>query len=517
MRFIRGAFITLFFALGALAVAVFVFYHVEDWRGAREWASVRRQLEARGESFDPARNIPPPVPPDQNLAMAPLFAQALRYRVDPKTGESTFSALDPSSEFSNMPEGPSSKGNPRPSRTGFWSLGQRRDLATWQAYYRGQPDFPRSTEPSDPAADVLLALTRYGPLLDELAREAAARPLIRFPVAWNHLPPAGIGLYHLNVLHTLTKTLCVRAIVELRLDRPAEALADLELCFRLREPAATEPAIISALFNITQLGLMFQPIWEGLADRRWTPEQIDRLHAHLGGINVLADLTRAIRGERNILMLRTLDDWRNHRRLGIFLRGAFVRELFSSPSGSEALLRLAPGGWFDQNKASGSRYYQEALLDAVQPAAHRVELRAAAARETAFMRDSDGIYSWFLKVSSSTFATLPRKFAQTQASLDCAVTACALEKYWCEHRAYPETLQALAPAFIPRAPVDLIDGASLRYRRTPDGRYQLYSIGGNEEDDGGTVVPNSAGSNADPEKGDWVWQYEAVETRPSAN
>lgn len=514
MRRIRLTLITLFFAGGTLALAAFVFYSVEDWRGAREWASVRRQLEARGESFDPAKSIPPPIPDGQNLAMAPLFARALRYRLDPRDGYYTFGPPDSGNELSReiavMPEGPALRGNPKPSRTGSWDLGHRRDLAKWQAYYRGHSDFPHSTEPQSAAADVLLALTRYGPLLEELAREAAARPLTRFPVAWKHNPPVGIALPHLNVLQILTKTLSLRAIAELNDGRPADALADLELCFRLQEAVAAEPTLISALVEVTQLGIMLQPIWEGLADRRWTPEQLDRLSTHLQRVDGLSAFARAVRGERNILMLGTLDDWRNNRRLGNLLSEAYHRPgPFWSSLGPGTLLPLAPGGWFDQNKASGARYYQETILDAMQPAAHRVDLVRAESREAAFAREPSRIYNFFTKLSVA--GSVLRRVARSQANVDCAATACALERYWGEHQAYPETLDALAPAFIPRVPVDLIDGASLRYRRTPDGRYQLYSIGGNQQDDGGVAVPNPTGSSADVEKGDWVWRYDAVQ------
>lgn len=62
---------------------------------------------------------------------------------------------------------------------------------------------------------------------------------------------------------------------------------------------------------------------------------------------------------------------------------------------------------------------------------------------------------------------------------------------------YPETLAAL--------PHDLITGQPLKYRRTDDVRFLLYSVGWNEADDGGAVVLKKSGQ-PDPEKGDWPWQ-----------
>ena len=51
------------------------------------------------------------------------------------------------------------------------------------------------------------------------------------------------------------------------------------------------------------------------------------------------------------------------------------------------------------------------------------------------------------------------------------------------------------------------NGQPLRYRRTDDGKFVLYSVGWNEKDDGGTVVISKGGSTVDTDEGDWVWKY----------
>ena len=66
---------------------------------------------------------------------------------------------------------------------------------------------------------------------------------------------------------------------------------------------------------------------------------------------------------------------------------------------------------------------------------------------------------------------------------------------------FPETLDMLVPDFIEKIPHDLIRGQPLKYRRTDDGKFLLYSIGWNEKDDGGTP----AKTLNDNEHGDWVW------------
>ena len=64
------------------------------------------------------------------------------------------------------------------------------------------------------------------------------------------------------------------------------------------------------------------------------------------------------------------------------------------------------------------------------------------------------------------------------------------------------------PRYLERIPTDVITGEPLRYNRTSDGQFVLYSVGWNETDDGGEVSSRKPGDAPDPKKGDWVWRYE---------
>jgi hypothetical protein len=89
-----------------------------------------------------------------------------------------------------------------------------------------------------------------------------------------------------------------------------------------------------------------------------------------------------------------------------------------------------------------------------------------------------------------------------------ALVVCALKRYLLAHGQYPETLDGLVPQYVQKLPHDIIGGQPLKYRRTDDGQFVLYSIGWNEKDDGGTVAwtdPKPPRVNLD--KGDWVWEY----------
>ena len=65
-----------------------------------------------------------------------------------------------------------------------------------------------------------------------------------------------------------------------------------------------------------------------------------------------------------------------------------------------------------------------------------------------------------------------------------------------------------SPDFAAALPHDIINGQPLKYRRTDNGRFILYSVGWNEKDDGGVVaITKGNPPRQDTDQGDWVWQY----------
>ena len=82
--------------------------------------------------------------------------------------------------------------------------------------------------------------------------------------------------------------------------------------------------------------------------------------------------------------------------------------------------------------------------------------------------------------------------------------ACALERYFLDQGTYPETLQNLVPNYLAAVPIDINDHP-MRYARTTDGRYAIYSVGFDLKDDGETQT--GAKPYREDYKGDWTWRY----------
>jgi len=95
-----------------------------------------------------------------------------------------------------------------------------------------------------------------------------------------------------------------------------------------------------------------------------------------------------------------------------------------------------------------------------------------------------------------------------QRGFDQAVAACALERYRLANSQYPEKLDALVPDYLAKIPTDVITGEPLKYERTANGLFLLYSVGWNETDDGGETGARKGSAIINDTKGDWVWRYQ---------
>ena len=499
---------------------VAAWYGWQDYQGNRQWEETRRDLEARGEELTLAPFIPPPVPDGQNLAFAPLFVRLYQYKVDPKTGLTTFNPEGNNHAFETVNTIPYGKGgDPFPVKLAFqpWMIGHALDLAKYQKYFRGREDFPHTPQPQTAAEDVRLALTRFGPLLDELAQAAAKRPLERFPANWTQQPASEIALPQDNLVQKLVITLKLRASVSLALGRTDDALHDIILGLRLRQAVASEPTSIASLVDDVCLLSLLQPVWEGLAERRWSTPQIAQLQVQFSQMDLIRNFQRSARAERASIMIPFVDDLERSRNLNQLQR---FQQITTGGEDDNSIYRwmslilpIFPKGWFAEAKAVACRMDQQIVIDLVQPGSHRVLARRSEDGVVAFHRlpmlPSTLIVKLFLPIGTSVVA----KVAQTQAFVDEAKVACALERYFLAHQVYPDKLDALVPEVLDHLPTDVVDGTPIRYRRTQEGRYRLWEVGWNGTDEGGTVAWENGTTWIDFKQGDWVWQYEAMQSK----
>jgi hypothetical protein len=530
-------------ALGILLVLISLFYAEENWRGRHAWEKYKQEWEAKGEKFDFASFIPPPVPDEQNFALTPIVAGSYGSFLDQNghrlKSENTNVVnrlnLELYRRYFYFPDSTN-----MPLRG--WQTGKLTDLKTWQAYYRtmfvtnrfaqGMPsmpmpgaiqlsgrkivetneteevtalatnEFPVASQPQSPAADVLLALSKYDSVIEEL-RQASRLPLSRFPLNYDAPSPSEILIPHLAALKSCAQVLQLRACAELASDQNQKALADIKLALRLAESVQSEPSLYPLNTRRTIVNLAIQPVWEGLVLHQWTDQQLAELEDEFAKLNLVQDYSYALRSEL-ASNLKSIED----------LRTEHMTNSITDMNGDimwipTLIYRLAPSGWFYLNAKAVSHIFDAALPTGEESA--RQNFSPELGQRIGRAEFIDHRRHWIPDNFLVSFMVPPlereaRTCAKTQAAIDSARLACALERYRQVHGDYPKTLDAVAPQFIGKIPHDIINGQPLHYRRTEDGNFLLYSVGWNGKDDGGVSAKDGI-FNFSEKDGDWVWPF----------
>ena len=495
---------------GLLVLAGSLFYAVENQRGKRAWESCQRELTAKGVELDFQKLAPAPVPDDQNFAMTPFLAPLFDFRPRPwLQGQSPWRDKEGQVRacgFAN--ELQPTNGDPELVPIPLL-IGHRTDLqhAFQLLETNSSTVFPSRVEAG---SAVLVALERYRPVLDEL-QSASRRPYARFNISYGDEDPAGIYLPHLAVLLRISRAIEVRASAELAVGKTDAAFNDTGFIFFLARTLQQEPFIVSRTVRARLLLIAEQIIWEGLGERQWSETQLQEFEDHLTKTTLVSELEETIKAERAAFGVKGFEFIRRHPH-GLRQIASYQPEDVSAPFG---LLTAAPSGWLYQEQVAYQRLFDEKVLTCFGPGAGQIQSHVVDTNEQVI--DSECHYGalkavWRHRVLSALMLNgihhSFQKTAAAQSSVNFGAIACALERHRLARGNFPETLEALAPEFIARCPLDVCNGQPLKYHRTDDRRFVLYSIGWDEKDDGGLIKTDRSGKII-VTGGDWVWpQYE---------
>ena len=376
----------LLFGAACLATLIALCYAEEDWRGWHAWNQFKHEWEAKGERFDRASVVPPPVPEEQNFALTPLVASSYEMLLD-KNGHFLWPRhTNVVNRLQMSPYGDSSLLALPTNGTGNWRTAKTGNLTVWQQYYRALASktnqFPVAPQPQSSAADVLLALGNYDSPIEEL-RQGSKLPYSRFPLEYDKDDPAAMVLPHLAAMKGCAQVLQLRALAELQNGQTDQAIADIKLILRLVDSIRTEPILISHLVRIAMVNIALQPVWEGLAGHRWSDTQLAELDQELARLDFLSDYKLAMRGEMVLFQGGVFDYLRHHPEQLPNLYGLGDP---APPAPVLTLSRLIPSGWFYQNQLHCARPMVELYLPAadanqgiISPAAiHRADAAIAA-------------------------------------------------------------------------------------------------------------------------------------------
>lgn len=331
--------------------------------------------------------------------------------------------------------------------------------------------------------------------LDAAVATALSGPL-RFELDASH--GMAMLLRHLAPLKTLAQTLGQRALVDLHDGDSPAAWTNLLAATRLVTAWEVEPVDISHLVRFAGTANAFHLTWQMLQTNVWSAAQLRRLQGEWEAVDFFRGLPETVAFKR----ASGVAACELQRREPVF-GGMKFKELVRYPRSAWSEVRAYWGGrdyrWrgvFEDEKAL-YHYFRD----------REVELRnAVQATNWSVMRNFPGVTNIvpFQSTNQSRVvlmlnlrqvslgmqqqgASFLGRAAEAEMRRRLIITALALERFHRQRRAYPAALAELMPEFVKQLPVDFGDGQPLRYRRTDDGHFVLYSVGLNGVDDTGRM------------------------------
>jgi hypothetical protein len=388
---------------------------------------------------------------------------------------------------------------PSPAPSKLWSAPS---LSYFQVNPAGSNAFRVSLKSPVYAAAEYLALSQPAVTNLDVLRNALERPYARMDSDYQR--PFEHPVPNFVRLRTVAQMLSQRAQSYLLLGQPEAAWHELalvrDMCRLLdSKPASNCPTLVEAMINVAINGLYTQVIADGLRLQAWREPELAAMQKQLTDIKLLPLVRTAFNAER-AATIRTFETYTPAELKPLFFFGKDrlgLWDRFKNPA--YLLITFAPRGWFYQNMCAGAGLDQ-LLIDSLDVPNHQVLPRKT--EDMAKMRDTtlstSSPYTFLAAMALPNFMKAVQTLARNQTLANEAFLACGLERYRLAHGQYPDTLEALAPQFADKLPHDIIGGQPLKYHRTADGHFVLYSIGWNAKDDGG--VPGKTAA-----EGDWVW------------
>ncbi|HEU6448932.1 MAG TPA: hypothetical protein VFV23_10895 [Verrucomicrobiae bacterium] len=459
----------IFIALAALIALIPLFYTEEDWRGKRDWENCKREIEAKGETMDWDKLIPPRVPEEKNFFAAPKMQEWF---------VRSSSWPQPTNELTGLSTNDLTV-------TIITNKTDALNYLSWSDQFT--PDF-------------------------NLIRDALKRPYARIDGDYSDV--LEIPFPNFVSTRAVAQVLAQRAKCHLILNEPQKALDELTFLHDLRllfegAPTHQPVEIVTAMIDEAVAQLYAKSVSEGLQSHIWKKQQLAILQKQLNERNVFGFIAESFR-EKPARSNRFFEQLEH----GNKIDRAHSKKIFGIPiswmrhptSPYALLFNAYPRGWILQNYVVEIEAEQK-IIDAMDNtnmivSVDKIDREQGNIEAIARSRSPFALLSG---ISIPNYSKALQSAAYIQNYINETEIACALERYKLANGDYPKTLDALVPQFMDKVPHDIIGGQPLKYRRTDDGKFLLYSVGWNETDDGGLDLQHGNGS-INYTNGDWVWK-----------
>jgi hypothetical protein len=311
--------------------------------------------------------------------------------------------------------------------------------------------------------------------------------------------------------------LALRATAAARAGDAAKAHETALIIARLSQASLNDPFLIGLLVAASGTSTLCGATWELCDAHAGTVQEFAALEAALVGFDFHRATLHALRSE----MAAGVDALQFVKRTRDTSVGFFEVMGNGGPIDSALrnfAMRAIPSGFFDASAAvladSEFKYLLKPLRDQgwgeARQASQDWEKELVAMKGKVWTHPS---YIMTAMIAPAITSVISRAI-YSQALINQAAIACALERHRIANGSYPDSLDAVRLADGKPLPPDPMDGKPMRYRKTADGRYALWSLGFDGTDDGGkrvldeTKPGNTRFSNA-KYVGDWVWDFPA--------
>lgn len=318
------------------------------------------------------------------------------------------------------------------------------------------------------AAEDYMALTGVYEDDFESMREALQRPSCEWD---NNNRPNYIAL------RVVPQMLAQRAQAYLLTSRPEEALRELRLAHDLtrlvqNEVCGAPTTLLGAMARFAVLEQLGVVVEEGVSLGQWKEQELAELQNLLAGLHLAAEMSRTMSLER-AENCRALEAMRPET-VPISRAVGGPPSLFSAMKPAAYwIVKLAPRGWVYQNMASVAEYW-DCLTDAYDAKQDRLEARSLEAvimeRWSRFKPYTE-LADYYVRDPNVIWKSV----VTAQATVDHAVTACALERYRKEKGTYPQALEGLVPDYLTKLRCDLLTGRPHEYVLLPSDKFRRLS------------------------------------------
>ena len=497
-------------ALALLSEEVAIFWQVENWRGRERWTKVEEAMASRGQSLDPWDYLPESVSDDLNAMRHPVWDLAQRdedvFDLDvPRIGNEPTPDDPPVPKLELKPNAGRDEGpnitffNPEPVfdaaceglPESFMGKKVEPRLEHWhQLLQRDNNEF-FGRDSKSAVLEVTKAYTDFSEGMDEAFRRPYAK-WVRRPtqnqecfqwvivdqrpvLAGNPLPQIPDFREQIVRLASVSQ---IRAVAHLANGNSEKAAEDLLAPLYLLKNRPNDWGQVMVLVRMALSNVLSEHLETVLVNGRWQDDDLRRIQAILGGLDLIKDLHQTYQvecaaGVEGIRFITSQPE-------KLYETGTEHQISFGDYVKVILIKNALPQGWIYQNMANKVEWSDEDYVQDYVPATKRLIARKTADPDRSSSLNPYTFLATIVHLDDSNFY---QRAAETQTRFDLLSLLCALQRHHLEEDDYPTSLEELVPSYINELPLDYVTARVPHYERTENGGLALAALDWDQSND----------------------------------